>query len=204
MQMKTRVLLVDDDPEVLDVIRILMQQKAPELEIITTDTARNALEKTEKENFDIIISDYLMPDSSGLDLLEALRSGGDESVFVMWTGHSREEIAIKALNLGADYYILKGANIKEQFDTIRDIIKKTTSKKKESGQFIKQKKASEFIHKLSHDITGIVQNIMGYATLLEEEYDKSYIEGIGRLSNKLSARVKTAVSEIDSGEINEL
>ena len=202
--MKTRVLLVDDDPEVLDVIRILMQQKAPELEIITTDTARNALEKTEKENFDIIISDYLMPDSSGLDLLEALRSGGDESVFVMWTGHSREEIAIKALNLGADYYILKGANIKEQFDTIRDIIKKTTSKKKESGQFIKQKKASEFIHKLSHDITGIVQNIMGYATLLEEEYDKSYIEGIGRLSNKLSARVKTAVSEIDSGEINEL
>jgi len=204
VQMKTRVLLVDDDPEVLDVIRILMQQKAPELEIITTDTARNALEKTEKENFDIIISDYLMPDSSGLDLLEALRSGGDESVFVMWTGHSREEIAIKALNLGADYYILKGANIKEQFDTIRDIIKKTTSKKKESGQFIKQKKASEFIHKLSHDITGIVQNIMGYATLLEEEYDKSYIEGIGRLSNKLSARVKTAVSEIDSGEINEL
>ena len=204
MQMKTRVLLVDDDPEVLDVIRILMQQKAPELEIITTDTARNALEKTEKENFDIIISDYLMPDSSGLDLLETLRSGGDESVFVMWTGHSREEIAIKALNLGADYYILKGANIKEQFDTIRDIIKKTTSKKKESGQFIKQKKASEFIHKLSHDITGIVQNIMGYATLLEEEYDKSYIEGIGRLSNKLSARVKTAVSEIDSGEINEL
>ena len=202
--MKTRVLLVDDDPEVLDVIRILVQQKAPELEIITTDTAKSALEKTEKEKFDIIISDYLMPDSSGLDLLEALRSGGDESVFVVWTGHSREEIAIKALNLGADYYILKGADIKKQFNTIREIIKKTTSKKKESCQFIKQKKASEFIHKLSHDITGIVQNIMGYATLLEEEYNKSYIEGIGRLSNKLTARVKTAVSDVDSGEINEL
>ncbi len=203
--MKTRVLLVDDDPEVLDVIRILMQQKAPELEIVTSETTRDALTKLEQERFDMVIADYLMPDSTGLDLLEAIRSGGEEITFVVWTGHSSEDVAIKALNLGADYYILKGADIKEQFDLVRDIIQKITSRKpKEFGQYIEQKKASEFIHKLSHDITGIVHNIMGYATLLEEEFDKSYIEGIGRLSNKLSNRVKVAVSEIDSGDLNEL
>ena len=202
--MKTRVLLVDDDPEVLDVVRILMQQQTPELEIVTTETVKEALEKLEKEKFDIVIADYLIPDSSGLDLLEAIRSRGNEIIFVIWTGHSQEDIAIRALNLGANYYILKGADLKEQFLTIREIIGKITAKKEDTGTRIDQKKASEFIHKLSHDITGIVHNIMGYATLLEEEFDKSYIEGIGRLTNKLTTRVKSAVSEIDSGELNEL
>ncbi len=70
-------------------------------------------------------------------------------------------------------------------------------------KMIPQEVASEFIHKLSHDVIGVVQNIMGYTTLLNEEFDKSYLEGIGRLTKKLSARMVTAVSDIDSGELNQ-
>lgn len=198
--MKTRVLLVDDDAELLDVARILMHQQELDLELVTSRTTKDALEMIEREKFDVVISDYLMPDSTGLDLLEALRSGGDDIGFIIWTGHSKEEIAIRALNLGADYYILKGADIKDEFRIIGDIINRIiSSKNKESCRVLEQKTVSEFIHKLSHDVTGIMHNIMGYATLLDEEYDKSYIEGIGRLANKLTARVKTAVSDIDSG-----
>ena len=198
--MKTRVLLVDDDAELLDVARILMHQQELDLELVTSRTTKDALEMIEREKFDVVISDYLMPDSTGLDLLEALRSGGDDIGFIIWTGHSKEEIAIRALNLGADYYILKGADIKDEFRIIGDIINRIiSSKNKESCRVLEQKTVSEFIHKLSHDVTGIMHNIMGYATLLDEEYDKSYIEGIGRLANKLPARVKTAVSDIDSG-----
>ncbi len=203
--MKTRVLLVDDDPELLGVAKEIMHHNQPELEIVTSDTTSDALKKIGQTEFDIVISDYMMPDLTGLDLLEVLRNEGDRIGFVIWTGHSKEEVAIKALNLGADYYILKGSDIKEEFNTIGEIIKKIlASKAKQQRKLIEQRKASEFIHKLSHDITGIVHNIMGYATLLEEEYDKSYIERIGFLSNKLTARVKTAVSEIDTGELNEL
>ena len=72
---------------------------------------------------------------------------------------------------------------------------------KTQSESIPQEVASEFIHKLSHDVIGILQNIMGYATLLNEEFDKSYIEGIGRLTTKLNNRMKTAVSDIDSGEL---
>ncbi|MHA1613961.1 MAG: hypothetical protein ACTSYJ_03900 [Candidatus Thorarchaeota archaeon] len=67
---------------------------------------------------------------------------------------------------------------------------------------IPQEVASEFIHKLSHDVIGVLQNIMGYTTLLNEEFDKSYLEGIGKLTNKLSARMAIAVSDIDNGELN--
>ncbi|MBY8996664.1 MAG: hypothetical protein KGD60_02945 [Candidatus Thorarchaeota archaeon] len=68
---------------------------------------------------------------------------------------------------------------------------------------IRHDTASKFIHNLSHDITGITHNIMGYATLLEEENNPDYIKGISRLIMKLNDKVKTAVSEIDDGVLNE-
>jgi hypothetical protein len=64
--------------------------------------------------------------------------------------------------------------------------------------------ASEFIHKLSHDITGITHNIMGYATLLEEEKDPDYLEEIARLIEKLNGRVAEAVAAVDDGKLQEL
>ena len=76
-------------------------------------------------------------------------------------------------------------------------------KNSDVSAIIKQETASKFIHKLSHDIIGITQNIMGYATLLEEEINPDYIEGISRLLAKLNDRIKTAVCEIDDGELNE-
>ncbi len=69
-------------------------------------------------------------------------------------------------------------------------------------KMIPQEVVSEFIHKLSHDVIGALQNIMGYTTLLNEEFDKSYLEGIGKLTKKLSARMAIAVSDIDNGELN--
>jgi DNA-binding NtrC family response regulator len=204
--MKTRVLLVDDDAELLDIARILLQQTDPNLELVVADSVQRALEVLEHEEIEIVIADYLMPDATGLELLEALRSAGDEIGFIMWTGHSHEEVAIKALNFGADFYILKGTDIKDQFKAIHDVIEKVIQSKSQSDQGFPSKnipsaKASEFIHVLSHDITGILHNIMGYATLLEEEYDKTYIQGISRLATKLSDRVKRAVSDIDEGKL---
>ena len=202
--MATRVLLVDDDIELLDIARILLNQKDPDIEVVVSSSVKDALEKMEKEEFDVIISDFFMPDYSGLDMLEALRAGGDDIGFVIWTGHSSEEVAIKSLNLGADHYILKGEDYRDQFAAIRDIIQNIVQKKNRvEPPVIRQGTASKFIHKLSHDIVGISQNIMGYATLLEEESNPDYFKGIERLLNKLNDRVKSAVSEVDDGALNE-
>ncbi|MHA2027535.1 MAG: hypothetical protein ACXACG_16075 [Candidatus Thorarchaeota archaeon] len=79
----------------------------------------------------------------------------------------------------------------------------TKKKTAVKSPIIRHDTASKFIHKLSHDITGITHNIMGYATLLEEENNPDYIKGIIRLIMKLNDKVKTAVSEIDDGVLNE-
>ncbi len=77
-----------------------------------------------------------------------------------------------------------------------------TRKNTYPSEMIPQEVASEFIHKLSHDVIGVLQNIMGYTTLLNEEFDKSYLDGIGKLTKKLSARMTIAVSDVDNGELN--
>ena len=99
---------------------------------------------------------------------------------------------------------MKGEDYRDQFSVIKDIIQDVAQKKSSvEPPVIRQETASKFIHKLSHDIVGMAQNIMGYATLLEEENNPDYIKGISRLLTKLNDRVKTAVSEVDEGALNE-
>jgi len=57
--------------------------------------------------FDVIVSDYQMPEKDGLDFLRELRESGNNIPFILFTGKGREEVAVKALNLGADRYFNK-------------------------------------------------------------------------------------------------
>jgi PAS domain S-box-containing protein len=68
------------------------------------------LEKMKNKVFDVVVSDYQMPKKSGLDFLKELRDSGNAIPFILFTGKGREEVAEKALNLGADRYFNKFGN----------------------------------------------------------------------------------------------
>lgn len=101
-----RVLLVDDEESLLIVAEKCLQMEGP-FEVETALSAEEAFRKLEKKKFDAIVSDYQMPVKDGLAFLKELRDSGANTPFIMFTGRGREEIAIKALNLGADQYINK-------------------------------------------------------------------------------------------------
>ncbi len=75
--------------------------------------------------------------------------------------------------------------------------------KTKAAPMIAEEEVSKFIHKLSHDVRGIANNIMGYATLLEEENNQDYLDGISRLVMKLVDRITIAVAEVDEGNLTE-
>ncbi len=101
-----RVLHVDDDSDFLVVSnRILEQQGSFQFEYALS--VEEAYEKMKKKEFDVIVSDYKMPKKDGLQFLTELRTNGNNIPFILFTGKGREEVAIGALNLGADYYINK-------------------------------------------------------------------------------------------------
>ncbi|OLS26714.1 MAG: Response regulator SaeR [Candidatus Heimdallarchaeota archaeon LC_3] len=78
------------------------------------------------KQYDIIISDYLMPTLNGLDLLKIINENNIKIPFIIFTGQSREEVAIQALNLGAKHYIKKGGDsasmFSEVFHTIYEVV----------------------------------------------------------------------------------
>jgi DNA-binding response OmpR family regulator len=116
-----RVLLVDDEPNLLEMSKDYMESMGG-LDIIVVDSALTAQGILETEQFDIIVSDYQMPDKDGIEFLKELRSNGDDTPFILFTGRGREEVAIKALNLGADFYIQKGGTAPVQFGELKNAI----------------------------------------------------------------------------------
>jgi PAS domain S-box-containing protein len=104
-----RVLHVDDELSFLRVAKECLESQG-RFEVDTAVSVLDAAEKMKKKTYDAIISDYQMPEKDGLQSLEELRKSGNSIPFIIFTGKGKEELAIKALNLGADQYLNKLGN----------------------------------------------------------------------------------------------
>jgi PAS domain S-box-containing protein len=101
-----KVLHVDDDLNCLKIAEQCLKMQG-RFQVDTARSVEEAMEMMEKETYDAIISDYQMPGKDGLEFLKELRANGNDIPFIVFTGKGREEVAVKALNLGADRYIDK-------------------------------------------------------------------------------------------------
>jgi len=102
-----RVLHVDDDALFLDISRKILMDIDKCFEIDFASCVDEAFKKIKQQKYDVIVSDYEMPWKNGLDFLKELREQKSRLPFILFTGKGREEVAIEALNLGADGYFDK-------------------------------------------------------------------------------------------------
>ena len=101
---------VDDEPSIQEITKLVLLDLKGDFEIDQACCVNEALDKLATGKYDIVISDYEMPQKDGLQFLKELRENNNEIPFILFTGKGREEVAIKALNLGADAYINKQGN----------------------------------------------------------------------------------------------
>lgn len=87
-----------------------MLEQQTTFHVDTVQSAQDAHENMTNQFYDVIICDYEMPEKNGLDFLKELRANGNRVPFIMFTGRGREEIAIDALNSGANCYLNKHGN----------------------------------------------------------------------------------------------
>jgi len=118
-----RILFVDDEPALLDLAKMFMEQSG-DFTVTTALSAPEASRVLEKEKFDAIVSDYQMPEMDGIEFLKHLKAKGNATPFVIFTGKGREEVVIEALNAGAEGYLQKGGEPKSQFAELSHKIKK--------------------------------------------------------------------------------
>jgi len=98
-----RVLHVDDDPSIREVSKLILMDMG-NFEFDSACCVEEAFKKLADGHYDVVVSDYEMPQKDGLQFLKELRAQKNEIPFILFTGKGREEVAIKALNLGADGY----------------------------------------------------------------------------------------------------
>ncbi len=123
MGMKIRVLIVEDE----GLIRWSLRQKFEERGYVVTEAedGKAALEALEDNVFDLIMLDYKLPDTTGLDVLEHVRAGDMDTVVIMMTAYSTIESAVRAIKLGAFDYITKPFQMEQMLFTVDKALETT-------------------------------------------------------------------------------
>jgi PAS domain S-box-containing protein len=126
VELKIRVLVIDDDEDLLFLAGKFLKREDERFELVSALTDQEALRRIEEEEFDAIVCDHFLGHDSmtGLELLEWVREFNPNIPFIIFTGRSQEAVAIRALNLGADYYLKKGTEeFRDLFTQLADRIK---------------------------------------------------------------------------------
>jgi PAS domain S-box-containing protein len=123
------ILYVDDEPALLEIGKLFLERRG-EFSVTKSESAPDAIRLLSDQRFDAIISDYQMPDMNGIELLKYLRTLGNTTPFIIFTGKGREEVAIEALNSGADFYLQKGGDPKSQFAELSNKVRYAVARRR--------------------------------------------------------------------------
>ena len=115
--MNERILIVDDDTDVRKVLSSILSEEG--YIVATVENGKQALKATESELFDLALIDVELPGMKGTELLHKLKEKQPRMVKIIVTGYPSFDNAMKAVNEGADGYILKPFEAKKLLKTVR-------------------------------------------------------------------------------------
>jgi PAS domain S-box-containing protein len=129
-----RVLHVDDDQAIREITKMMLLDLDSSFEIDWACCVDEAFEKLAAGHYDVLVSDYEMPQKDGLQFLKELREKNNKIPFILFTGKGREDVAIKALNLGADAYCNKQGDPETVYGELSHVIKRSVEHHKAKKQ----------------------------------------------------------------------
>jgi two-component system KDP operon response regulator KdpE len=130
---KTRVLIVDDEPETLKYVGANL--KARGYEVVTAADGTEALKRSEEDVFDLVLLDITMPGPDGFAVCQELRRTSTVPI-IMLSARGQEKDKVRALDLGADDYITKPFGIEELLARIRSALRRSQQDPTVSGPLV--------------------------------------------------------------------
>lgn len=148
MSIKESILIVDDDENVSQILKFVLNEAGYIVEIVKT--GKEAIKRIQKKHFNITFLDIRLPDIEGTKLISSLKEHLPDMVVMMITGYSSQETAIEAMNKGASAYITKPIDTKNMLDIIRKTLnlqrlerEKETLHKQLQQELVERKKVEE-------------------------------------------------------------
>ncbi len=146
-----KVLLIDDEEFILSRIKSGLEKIDDfDLEVDTALTAEIALEKVKKNGYVAVVSDYMLEDKDGLELLSDLKQVREDLPFILLTGKGHEDVAMEALNRGAERYLTKEKAAESGFKRLAGAINDVVEKK----EITEELKRKEQLYRTVFENTG--------------------------------------------------
>ncbi|MFO8022063.1 MAG: sigma-54 dependent transcriptional regulator [Perlabentimonas sp.] len=179
-----KILVVDDDSSFCIMLKTFLSKKGHDVQDAFSVSEALKLLKTEK--FDIILTDYRLPDGSGLDILQEGKSLQPSPGVVIMTGYADIRMAVKTIKLGAFDYVAKPINPDEILLTIQNLLaqKDSTDKKGEK----KTKKPTDSESVFIQGVSDNAQEVKSYVDLVAPTNLSVIIQGDSGTGKEYVAR----------------
>lgn len=122
--MTKKILCVDDEPAILELIQYNLESNG--YEVATATDGQIALDKLAQGKFDLILLDQMLPKVDGLTVLKKMRSNANLTPVIFLTAVDTEESKIAGLISGADDYVTKPFSVKELLARIKVVLRRTS------------------------------------------------------------------------------
>jgi two-component system response regulator HydG len=181
-----KILIIDDDPTICLMLQSLLKRKKYAAE--TAFSAGEALKKLEEGKYDLVLSDFRLPDFDGLELLQKIKAIHPYVPVIIMTSYADIRTAVSAIKMGAFEYVAKPLNPDEILILIKSALEKTEEKEKEATTTKKKKtdgrKEFQFIRGESSSALQIDQ----YIKLVAPTDMSVIIEGESGTGKEIAAR----------------
>jgi DNA-binding response OmpR family regulator len=115
------ILVVDDDKSILRTFTRILQKNGYKID--TAETGKEAIEKADTQQYDLALVDIRLPDMDGTELLAKIKPQLQNTIKIMITGFPSIESGVKALDEGADAYLVKPVKPEELLMLIKQKLK---------------------------------------------------------------------------------
>jgi DNA-binding response OmpR family regulator len=128
-----RILVVEDEPAIAFGLQLDLKGEGYDVEI--APDGERALERAQKESFDLILLDIMLPRKDGFEVCRDLRRGGFKTQIIMLTAKAQEAEKVMGLELGADDYVTKPFSPRELRARVKAALRRTTGGELQSYRF---------------------------------------------------------------------
>lgn len=210
MNSAIRVLHVDDEPDIADLVGTFLKREDGRFEVETARNVSEGLDSLDSDQFDCIVSDYDMPGENGIQFLEAVREEYPDIPFILYTGKGSEEVASEAVSAGVTEYLQKESGTSHYrilCNRIQNVVEKQRVKEEVEGT----KERLQTIAENSNDILWQFSADWDELRFINSPYEKIWGRSIDELGeNPMSFLkgvhpadrdyVKSSMDELSAGE----
>jgi len=211
MENKIKVLLIEDDPELLMALSLFLKKYA--MDVTCAEEPYIGLSLLTQEQFDIIILDLTLPGMDGLEVIEKIRESSDIPIII---SSARDDLTDKIIGLerGADDYMPKPYNPRELVSRIKTILRRSSGVQKEqekksnfeigvNGHTIKFKGRPLDLTAAEFDVLYILLTHKNAAVSREQLlYDSEHIDDSSSIKNidVIISRIRNKLAKIDDSK----